>query len=457
MKKITLLTFALFALILSNEADAQCTDFSGGGPYTNFNSLFGGAPCDDGTGCPFNEISTFEVWADESYLMDNIVVGHTYTFSLCNGPGAGTWVPSFSIIAPSGAIDAFGLNVGSTCALTWTATEAGTYTIGISEAGIPCDSSTNATTNNGFPAITCTNGDTCEVCIVSAPDAVASAVLPADGATDVEIAYGEANNNLGPFEWLAATTGDPADDFNISFGTNPAADNIGGLSGFASGGSINFGWLPNTTYFWTIEAVNCAGLTPGTIWSFTTSACTDTAAPAGVSAPIPADAAPNVTLNADGNALLFNWTEGDPNATFTLNLGVTNPPTQPFVNFENGSPITGLAENTTYFWSIDAVNCFGTTAGTVWSFTTGIALSVEENQIETFSVYPNPTSAVLNIKSTKEIDNVTVFNLLGQSVARYNKTDLSNDSIDLSKLSNGLYLVRISAEGTTQTIRVNKE
>ncbi len=121
--------------------------------FTNFNTEFGGAPCDDGTGCPFNEIQGFEVWGSEAYSVDNFLAGGTYTFSMCNGAGAGSWTPDFTIIAPSGAIDAFG--TGDGCSITWTATEDGTYLIVINELG---NCGVANTINNGFPALTCEDG-----------------------------------------------------------------------------------------------------------------------------------------------------------------------------------------------------------------------------------------------------------------------------------------------------------
>lgn len=291
-------------------------------------------------------------------------------------------------------------------------------------------------------------------CTVNAPDAV-SAVMPANGATGVEINYGT-TNNLGPFEWMPAATGDPADSYNISLGTNPAGDDIGQIDGFDIGNSINYTWQNNTTYYWFIEAVNCAGATASPVFSFTTEACTDTAAPPAASNPTPADGALDVTIDADGNSLAFSWT-GDPDATFTLNLGTANPPTQAFDNFENGGEITGLAENTEYFWSIDPTNCFGATTGTVWSFTTGMALSVPENQIKRFSVYPNPVNDILSIKTADKVENVVVFDLLGKNVASFKGDSIDNNSINLSQLPNGLYLVKISAGNSTETIRVTKD
>jgi hypothetical protein len=126
--------------------------------YTNFNTLFGGAPCNDGTGCPFNEIITFEVWQSEAYAMANVVAGGSYTFSMCNGPGAGSWVPEFTILAPGGVIDAFGLGDGDGCSITWTASASGNYLIVINEAG---NCGVAGVVNNGFPAITCNGTPLC--------------------------------------------------------------------------------------------------------------------------------------------------------------------------------------------------------------------------------------------------------------------------------------------------------
>lgn len=219
--------------------------------------------------------------------------------------------------------------------------------------------------------------------------------------------------------------------------------NVPQLAG-VSNAQIRFVWTGNWSISWSIDNISVFE-------------CTETSSPSPVSAPSPADGATNVTINADGNALDFSWTEGSPSSSFTLNLGTANPPTQSFEGFENGGTITGLAENTEYFWSVDPVNCFGTTTGTVYSFTTGSALSVDENELSVFSVYPNPTSDILNIKSSKEIDNVEVYNLLGQNVSSFKGESISNNTIDLSDLSKGLYLVKIFSGEKTQTIRVNKE
>lgn len=61
------------------------------------------------------------------------------------------------------------------------------------------------------------------------------------------------------------------------------------------------------------------------------------------------------------------------------------------------------------------------------------------------SVYPNPTSSVINIDksdSSIEIKNVSLINVLGQTV--YSAT--STNSIDVSRLNKGLYIVKIESK-----------
>jgi len=190
--------FVALALALSPTlSSAQCTTWvnpSDSTGWADINNMFGGAPCDDGTGCPFNEITAFEIFADEAYFMDNVVAGGVYTFSACNGAGgAGTggtaWAIEFTIVAPSGAVDASGLDAGSSCALTWTASEAGSYLLVVSEAGA-CGTSANAAANNGFPAVSCAAGTACSTVSVDEIDAASSISIypnPSTGIYSMEL------------------------------------------------------------------------------------------------------------------------------------------------------------------------------------------------------------------------------------------------------------------------------
>ena len=122
---------------------------------TDFNSIYGGAPCDDGSGCPFNEITSLQVESGEAYEVEGFQENGVYTFGICNGPGAGSWLADFTIIAPSGAVDAFG--AGDGCSITWTASESGTYFIVINESE-NCGAANGI--GNGYPSLTCQGGTT---------------------------------------------------------------------------------------------------------------------------------------------------------------------------------------------------------------------------------------------------------------------------------------------------------
>jgi hypothetical protein len=129
---------------------AQCTDYVDG-PYTNFNTA-GGAPAPDGDAI---EIDTFEIWKSEAYLLDNVIEGETYKFSVYNGPGAGAWAHDFAIGPGDGAnqisvADASGLDAGSTCEITFTASSSGNYLLVINEAA---NYGNVEAFDNGYPKI----------------------------------------------------------------------------------------------------------------------------------------------------------------------------------------------------------------------------------------------------------------------------------------------------------------
>ncbi|HLF51769.1 T9SS type A sorting domain-containing protein, partial [Flavobacterium sp.] len=73
-----------------------------------------------------------------------------------------------------------------------------------------------------------------------------------------------------------------------------------------------------------------------------------------------------------------------------------------------------------------------------------------------FSAYPNPVKEVLNLSYTQNISVVEVYNLLGQQVIA--KTINANQSqIDMSHLSSGAYMVKVTADNQVKMIKVIKE
>ncbi len=76
---------------------------------------------------------------------------------------------------------------------------------------------------------------------------------------------------------------------------------------------------------------------------------------------------------------------------------------------------------------------------------------VPENEIEVVSLYPNPVKDRLTVKA-EGLQSVEVYNLVGQQVM------LSTAAlIDLGGLNQGVYFVRVTAEGKTVTKRIVKQ
>jgi hypothetical protein len=142
----------------------------------------------------------------------------------------------------------------------------------------------------------------------------------------------------------------------------------------------------------------------------------------------------DVTLNVDVDAL-----------TYSLTIGANTSPDTPFatdstmggLNFYPGSG--AISE----FYVDDAQYWLGDILGTN---------DFSENQ---FSVYPNPVQDVLNIQSTLTVDTVTVYDILGKVVINV-QPDAVSPSINMAELSSGAYLVQVSINGTTSTVKVIK-
>lgn len=123
------LLIAGLATLISVTVNAQCMDWVSPSPTTGY-LTFGDIPCNGQS----REIS-YGVVKSEAYILSNVQVGTNLTFSMCDGPDAGAWIPDFTVIAPSGEVDAYGAGDGDGCSITWTASEEGIYLIVINEEG----------------------------------------------------------------------------------------------------------------------------------------------------------------------------------------------------------------------------------------------------------------------------------------------------------------------------------
>jgi hypothetical protein len=203
-------------------------------------------------------------------------------------------------------------------------------------------------------------------------------------------------------------------------------------------------------------------------------------APGACTTPTPTDQATDVTINTYAtNGTTYKWVEvgfaaattGDPASTFDVTYSLNQDLSDPVLIAtdyngtipENGSlwgteASTGWQANTTYYWKVTANNIAGSTDSETWSFTTGAEpLSIDDYETKVFKAFPNPVADMLTIQGNLPIEQVEVFNQLGQSILTVKENALQNNQIDLGRLNSGVYFVEITSETKTETLRVVKK
>ncbi|MEM9820885.1 MAG: T9SS type A sorting domain-containing protein [Bacteroidota bacterium] len=398
--------------------------------WTDFNTQFGGAPCDPGTGCVTNEITAFEVFASEAYAMDNIVLGGSYTFSMCNGTGAGTWVPDFTIIAPSGTIDAFGLGDGDGCSISWTASEGGTYLIVINEAG-QCGGGNNTMTANGFPAITC-DGVACPEFNCAASillDNSFTVVCPGEGFQLSTIGQDTIPDG-GSWGWSFSNqlggTGGPSGPFTIT-NSQTSVNWDSGLDGILANNN-----LPDLGGTWVVQGFvedplgnTCAVSADSIIIDFSD-----------VSIDIISDngnGSASALASSSATPITYLW--NDPAGTTTMTV------TPPFSGIWVLTVTDGLGCQ-----AIDSVDV--------------IVTSIEDvEELQYFEVMPNPSSGLFNVDlrlgSSQEI-RIDLMSVTGQQIQNIAQEESlgNNYRVDISHLPSGIYFLhfRVGAEQFVEKI-----
>lgn len=84
---------------------------------------------------------------------------------------------------------------------------------------------------------------------------------------------------------------------------------------------------------------------------------------------------------------------------------------------------------------------------------TGCSLSLDDNELNSTSFYPNPSNGKITIKSQIAEDaEITIYSILGKQV--YSKTKSLNSELDLTDLKSGIYLARIEIDGKQATKRL---
>ncbi|WP_053991358.1 T9SS type A sorting domain-containing protein [Mangrovimonas sp. TPBH4] len=117
-----------------------------------------------------------------------------------------------------------------------------------------------------------------------------------------------------------------------------------------------------------------------------------------------------------------------------------------------------LIQGNTYYVRVysysEAVETVPTFSLKVWSSST---LSIEDKESEgMFQYYPNPVENVLTLKAGSNIENVTVFDMIGKEVLRLNPAKIESN-IDMTMLPSGAYFIQVSIDNVVKTIRIVKQ
>ncbi len=76
--------------------------------------------------------------------------------------------------------------------------------------------------------------------------------------------------------------------------------------------------------------------------------------------------------------------------------------------------------------------------------------TLEENLSPHYIIHPNPTTGVLNITGLTELQTISIYNVIGQEVKRFNAAQPNFDITDLSK---GMYLLKIDNDFVYKLIK----
>jgi hypothetical protein len=146
------------------------------------------------------------------------------------------------------------------------------------------------------------------------------------------------------------------------------------------------------------------------------------------------------------------------NQLFCLNnsltsLNLTNGSnTSLFIFYATNNPnltciqVDDAAYSTTNWTNIDAQTSFNTNC----NGTLGINQTIQNLNL---SIYPNPTTGIITVSTTEQINSIEIYTLTGQKVAMFNNVN----TIDISSFPKGMYTAKVTSTSKIGVIKLIKE
>jgi hypothetical protein len=147
--------------------------------------------------------------------------------------------------------------------------------------------------------------------------------------------------------------------------------------------------------------------------------------------------------NTSTGAISYNWTFGD-----GTNSSQSSPTHQYSYNF-----LSNVAEVNISLTATNAQGCADTETVTI----DAVYLAVAEATNVTISMYPNPVSDILNIRSPEYIESVTITDITGKTVFSVNNLSQREFRVDTSSLAFGTYQISIQTEQGLSVGRIIKD
>ncbi|MDC0571024.1 T9SS type A sorting domain-containing protein [Flavobacteriaceae bacterium] len=125
---------------------------------------------------------------------------------------------------------------------------------------------------------------------------------------------------------------------------------------------------------------------------------------------------------------------------------------------EQESLSIAVVAGTQYFVNLGYYSGFSDGSEGVYEFratSTDASLGIEEVSRSQFTYFPNPVNDVLTIKAQKTVEDITVFNMLGQ-VVKQQTPNTMDCTVDLSAMQSGAYFVQVSIDNSVETVRILK-
>jgi hypothetical protein len=119
--------------------------------------------------------------------------------------------------------------------------------------------------------------------------------------------------------------------------------------------------------------------------------------------------------------------------------------------------IDGLSYETEYFWRVRGLNdCSSGTYEEFRRFVTMAELAIDDNQIQSLMVYPNPANALVTIESPfSTLERVSVYSITGMLLLE-KEVSANQATIDVSGFATGTYFVKATTKNASSVIQVLK-